>query len=866
MQFFCLSLSGQEIKKRSVTPDDYKTWQYLGVGDMSGNGQWLSYSMHYESGVDTLYIKSTKSLKTVTFPGGKRGAFINQDWFTYYSSEGLNLVNLKTWKQEVVPNVAYHVYATRSKKLVIFIQHGSENELIVRSVEGALKQRIPDVKEFLLDPTESRVLYTKATGNQFFIGLLDISQKDQNNILMSGPNSFHNLTWQTQGKALAFMQKTAPESKSNTLHFFDLSGKKFNQLNSTKQQGFLGDTLNIASGIKLKISDDMQRVIFLAKQKPKVKDSLPGSDVQIWNGNAKLMYPKQEAQKRNERTYYALWEPFEDRYRMITNDSLPQFMLTGNQKFALLSNPYEYEPQYAEVGPRDYYLLDLISGNSSLFLKKHPGSFLYITPSPSGKYVAYFHQKNWWVYTIEKKTHVNITQNIARSFFHNSNEHPKGSDQPYIILGWTPNDKQLLVRDEYDIWAVNSDGTSSRRLTQGRENETRFKVAGSSFHVPARVNYNGLMFDIVDLDKGLLLETVNEQKQYGYYRWTPKSNQKMVFSTHTRLDQPFIAKDGQTFVYTEQRYDLPPRLMLKTKSDEAAKIIVQSNPQQEQFYWGKSELIQYKNSNGKALQGILFYPAGYDKKKKYPMIVYIYEKLSAGLHHGYINPSQFRGTDDGFNISSFTTQGYFVLAPDISYEIGDPGISATDCVVSAVNDVRSKSMVLPDRIGLIGHSFGGYETDFIITQTKLFAAAVAGAAASTDLTSDYLSIGKSSGRPEMWRFESQQMRMGKSLFDDRAAYDRNSPVVHAKNIKTPLLSWTGDADPQVDWNQSLEYYLALHRLEKKHIMLVYPKEGHTLTNQKNWNDLSVRIHEWFDYHLKGEKPADWIAKGTGVVQ
>ncbi|UUF13135.1 MULTISPECIES: alpha/beta hydrolase family protein [Flavobacterium] len=162
--------------------------------------------------------------------------------------------------------------------------------------------------------------------------------------------------------------------------------------------------------------------------------------------------------------------------------------------------------------------------------------------------------------------------------------------------------------------------------------------------------------------------------------------------------------------------------------------------------------------------------------------------------------------------------------------------------------------------GLIGHSFGGYETDFIITQTSLFAAAVAGSAI-TDLTSFYLSIGTASGKPDIWRLESQQWRMGKSLYEDRAGYNRNSPIEHVKNITTPLFSWTGGSDKEVHPEQSIEFYVAMRRLKKQHIMAVYPEEGHTVNNPANQKDLSIRLHQWFDYYLKDEAPAAWIKEG-----
>lgn len=161
--------------------------------------------------------------------------------------------------------------------------------------------------------------------------------------------------------------------------------------------------------------------------------------------------------------------------------------------------------------------------------------------------------------------------------------------------------------------------------------------------------------------------------------------------------------------------------------------------------------------------------------------------------------------------------------------------------------------------GLIGHSFGGYETSFIVTRTNIFATAIAGAPA-TDLTSWYLTVGWNTGRPEFWRFESQQWRMGKSLFEDMESYNRNSPILHVKQITTPLLLWTGEVDKQVNTNQSIEFYLALHRLEKQATMLIYPKERHALLKEENQKDLTKRIQNWFDYYLKDMQPQPWMLK------
>ncbi|WP_374173174.1 prolyl oligopeptidase family serine peptidase [Flavobacterium tructae] len=857
LQLVTCSLWGQVLQKKTLTINDYSKWGDLDPEKISPNGQWVSYSLYYQNGLDTLFVKNIKSLKTFPLPLGNRGSFITPDWFTYKTAKGLHLMNLKTEEQKIITGVLKDLYSAPTKQLLILVREKEkENTLLIQTADGVIKQRIEGVTEFVMDPAKLMVLYTVKIGNQYSINLLELSKKKQKTVLYSDYDSFSNLVWHKSGKALVFTQKSAGNPHRNTMFFYNLSSKKLYYSKAETQQKFLGDSLSIPiASYKLQISGDMHRIFFGLEKRRKLNDSIKNSNVQIWDGNAKWIYPTEEKQKNFKGNYLGLWFPEQDQYRLVSNDTLPQPMLTGDQKYAIVSNTKQYEPQYLREGPRDFYLLDLYTGKKELLLKKHPDYFLFTIPSPTGKYIAYFKQKNWWIYDIAKKTHTNITKNIGHPFFHNKSEQP-GDDESYQNLGFTLGDKEILLCDAYDIWAITPDGTFSKRLTHGREIQTQFKLAGYSRIILGKLNYDGWILDPVDLDKGLLLEATDKNGGTGYYNWSIKSNDKLVFSNDTGLSQMIYNASTNTFMYLEQNYDLSPRLMAKTPVKKIPQIIVQSNPHQQQFYWGKSELIHYKNTKGIFLKGILYYPANYDSKKKYPMIVQVYQKFSHRLHN-YINPSEFDG--EGFNISTYTTQGYFVLLPDITYEIGNPGLSAVDCIVAATNEVIMQELVQRDKIGLIGHSFGAYESSFAITQTNLFAAAVAGAGI-TDLTSHYLSIGLF-GKPLMWLFESHQFRMTKSLFEDREGYRRNSPIEHAENIKTPLLIWTGNEDDNVNWNQSREFYLALRRLGKPHMMLVYPKEGHEIENNQNQQDLSTRIHQWFDYYLKNAPAETWIKKG-----
>jgi len=283
---------------------------------------------------------------------------------------------------------------------------------------------------------------------------------------------------------------------------------------------------------------------------------------------------------------------------------------------------------------------------------------------------------------------------------------------------------------------------------------------------------------------------------------------------------------------------------------------LQSNPHAVKYEWSTSKMIRYKNTNGEQLQGALFYPAGFEPGRRYPMVVYIYSRLSS-LVYDYNNPTMYNVA--GFAHSNYTADGYFVFFPDIRYKVGEPGKSILDCVTAGIEATKAMGIIDEKKIGIIGHSYGGYETCHLLTRTPMFAAAVAGASV-TDMVSSYFSINTSNGVKMDWRYESQQYRMGSTPFDNLDGYLENSTVTNAASITTPLLSWAGKEDMSVDWKQSVALHLALRRLGKRNIFLAYPNEGHILNRPAAQFDLTVRIKNWFDHYLKGKQLA-----GEGAI-
>ena len=324
---------------------------------------------------------------------------------------------------------------------------------------------------------------------------------------------------------------------------------------------------------------------------------------------------------------------------------------------------------------------------------------------------------------------------------------------------------------------------------------------------------------------------------------------------------PLKAKNAMAFIYTKENYASSPNLYYTGTSVEDEMVLSDINPQQKDFNWGTAELFKWKTYNGKQSEGIIYKPENFDPKKKYPMISYFYEKLSDGLY-GYNAPSP---TPSRLNISFFVSRGYVVFAPDISYTTGHPGNDAYNYIVSGVRAVVKLGYVDSTKLGLQGQSWGGYQTAYLITKTKLFAAAWAGAPVA-NMTSAYGGIRWGSGLNRQFQYEKTQSRIGATLWEKPNLYIENSPLFHLPKVTTPLVIMSNDADDAVPWYQGIEMFTAMRRLNKPVWLLVYNGEAHNLIERKNRKDIQIREQQFFDWKLKGEQPAKWLTDGVPATQ
>lgn len=839
---------GQELSQKKLTEVDYKQWSTMEGEQLSENGNWVSYRFSYEGNIDTTFVVNTATLQKYIFPSLKVGQFVKEHSFVYQKEQNLMIFNLETATETQIANVSKYDFSTDGKHLVTY---ENQNTLIIRK-NGVKQHSFENVSGYQWNYEKNTLVYAQSKEPFTAIGHLSFEGSVKNKLLGTLRGKLVDaIKWQVAGKAFSFYAVSYDEV---VLYYYDIKVKKLWALKST-DSNFIKDMKILPNyTVALSVSRDGKKVFFgITPVTPKDTTSL-SKGVEVWNASDQILFRKRKLKATViYPNYLAVWYPKDSIVRQITTEEQSWVALNGNQAYALVADIKQYEPQYERIARMDYYLMNLKTGDKKLFLRAYSGYDGHLNFSPDGRYISYYKDRNWWSYAIATAKHVNLSQGIATSW-DNSESDPDTELQLWGQAGWTKEGRFVLCYDYHDIWAFSLDGLQRKRLTTGKEQQMRFRINKAFITNVQEFNYSKTPTKIFDITQEILLDVTNTVSgASGYYLLFNEKDTKKFLMEDVAIGNLKKAPMKEACIYVKQDFDQPPALFFK-KSKEKGKLIVQSNPQHYTYQWGFSETIYYKDSKGNFLKGALFYPASYTKGQTYPLIVSIYENLSQHVHT-YVNPSLHNRI--GLNIANFVTQGYAVLLPDIAYESGNPGKSATDCVTAAVNQVIAIGVADEAKIGLMGQSFGGYETNIIITQTDLFAAAISGCGVGNSIDS-YFTLHLDDNKINAWRFENQQFRMGFPFYENQEAYYANSPLHNAKNINTPLLTWTGKLDNNVQPRQSEVLYAALRRLNKEHIMLVYDNDGHIFRNPKNQEDLTYKILDWFNHYLKGEPKAQWM--------
>lgn len=523
----------------------------------------------------------------------------------------------------------------------------------------------------------------------------------------------------------------------------------------------------------------------------------------------------------------------------------------GNAPFSLgiSNNDSRAESQWTGAEKKNYYIVNNLTGEATEFLKNLNGR---IYPSPLGKFMVYFNRENgnWYAYDIDKKSTTQLNKGLAVKFTDEEFDMP---DYPnsYGLEGFTDKDFSVIIKDRYDLWEFFLDGkTAPKNITNGfgRKNKISFDTYQLDKDIRS-FNRNAEMY---------LFAFNEENKQSGIFKTkiaTAKNPEQLQMGDFYGYKNLVKAKNAEIYSYTKETYQEAPNVYISDDFKTENKIS-EINPQQSQYNWGTTELISWTTPKGYQSKGILYKPEDFDPNKKYPMIVYFYEKLSDGLNR-YIAPSP---TPSRLNIPYFVSNGYLVFTPDISYEDGHPGKSAVEFINSGVEYLKKNSWVNGDKIGIQGQSWGGYQVSYLITQNDMYAAAWAGAPV-VNMTSAYGGIRWSTGMNRQFQYEKSQSRIGKTLWEAPELYLENSPLFHLDKVTTPVVIMSNDKDGAVPWYQGIEMFTALRRLDKKVWLLNYNNDDHNLTKRQNKKDIQIREQQFFDYYLKDAKAPVWMTRG-----
>jgi dipeptidyl aminopeptidase/acylaminoacyl peptidase len=883
--------------KKVLTLEDYPRWKHIISTSISSDGNWISYALRPNGGDPTLYIKSLVSDKIYETPNGSQPTFSkNSQWVAYMigqtkkESEKLKkekkpvptqaeLLNLSTGDKFTVENTSSFSFSEDSKYFAVRQAKSDKNSehqgtnLILFNLKNGQVINFGNVSEFKFNKPGTMLAHTVDAADKKGNGIYLMKLKTEVlKPLDTGEADYARISWNKEGTALAVLKGIKKENftqKENTLLVFigldkDSPGKI--EYNPSDDPSF-PENMVISEKVLperrrrspaqttknkcLSWSEDNSRIFCgIKKQKKELKKiDEPVANVDVWHWKDERIQSVQIRQAEYDLnfSYKSVFLLEEKRFVRLADEKMRTITIAKNGKWGIGQDKEPYLSD-VETMQADYYLVNTSTGESKLIVK---GIRRPMGLSPDSQYFLFLKNKQLWVYDIKEAETKNISEEAPVSFVNQEDDHPY--EKPaYGIAGWSKDGKTVIVNHRYDLWSLSLENGTPKNITGGMGDQEQIRFRYTQLDPEER---------FIDTSQPLLLSAYGEwTKKSGYYSLKIGTEPKELIYEDKKVGFPIKAKNADKIMYTMETFvDFPNYYVSGTDFKNPEKI-TEANPQQKEYAWGKRILIDYKNSNGVDLQATLTLPANYKEKEKYPMLVYFYEKMSQ-RHHQYSMPTY----DDRPHMSAYASDGYLVLMPDVVYTIGKPGSSALDCVSSAVKKVIELGYADPDHIGLQGHSWGGYESAFIVTQTDLFACVVAGAAPSCPAI-EYNQIFKSSGYNNHSYYERSQGRMGTDPWKNFELYCTQSPIRQAPKITTPFMLLHGTEDGSVDWIESLEYYNAARRLGKEVIFLSYPGEPHHLSKEENQKDFQIRMKQYFDHYLKGSLMPDWMENGVTYLE
>jgi len=807
---------GQEINKKTYTHDLDSIWSTnTTIRDISTNGNWIETSEFF-SGKNIIRLFHPSTSNVIERENTKKSLFSNNEHFAILLSESkLEIIDLRNLKSVLVLNKPIRkVEFDSTNQQLAYLTTDDVLTLFDTKTEKFVTKH--NVSNFSWSPASSTLAILSKDGKTvgFYsskLEAIDQLSSDIGSYIFNDRSPLNN--WSKNGQYFSFLEKENEKRKivryafqTKRLNFINVE----NWLKINPSHSFFDESVRVLA--------DGKYIEFQLNEKS-TEDSLKG--IEKWSTNDTWIYPKEQLMKQKDGYKRFIWTV--DEYDSVTEIKGNQFALNSNIHFALTFDRKQYEPQYRYFEIADVYLNDYQSKKSYKIIDSLYTNPNFISVSPNGEYIAYFKMNHWNLYDVKKQTYKKLTTVLSQV---------PPFDQPY----WSEDGKFILLTSTYDLWQFSIDKNEVKQITFGEQEEEHNRLVS--------INLTNSSNRSIDMNKPLIIKLLKDDQSHGI-AFLKKGKVIHSFSTDAEINPIYSDSNKNKLYYRKAKYNESPSIH-ELSTNHTTRIIHQSNSKLSEYDLGFSKNINYTSINGNVMNGALLYPSQYDSTKTYPMVVYIYEKNSFKVNE-FTLPS--KNSPIGFNFMDYVLDGYFVLLPDIEYEIGNPGRSALVSVENAVKKAVELSTIDQKRIGLIGHSFGGYETAFISTQSTFFKTTVVGSAI-TDLISYYHDYNIDNQSDQLWRLENYQLRMGDSLYNLKDKYYKNSPLYHIEELQIPVLIWTGKEDYNVNWYQSVYFFMGIKRLGKKAELLLFDHEGHTLKNKTNQQFLSTKIKNWFDTYLK----------------
>lgn len=896
--------------KKVISPKDYDIWKEISGVRISDNGLYSCYQVGPQVGDEKLVFVNNESLKKTSQMRGDGAQFTEDASFAVFrihpQYKKVRKLKLKKTPSSKLPKDSLGIFVSawdsiikypklksfdlpekgnyfawlsyekydfdQESKGLIFKKYNPDK----KSTEGRILhltnplidfcRSIYNVTSYEFSRFGSTLTYTTHvkidTLNQCAVYYLLPTDKKENRPIKiyDGVYDISQLTISEDGQKIAFLASMdTATNKQYSLFYYEMGWERAKMLVDSLSNE-LPEGMCVHANGNVKFSRDGAYLTFGVYDIPDhiVKDTLLESEkykLDIWSWKDDEIMPRQLNNLFFDKRFtytYSYYLPSNKIQRLTHNRSeRVSSLMYGNSDFVLVEDrsKYERENTYRFPWRSDYYLLNKKTGEKKLLKEAHEYE---LSVAPNAQAFCWYNgeEKQWYFQSLSNPTEICVTKSIVDVNWADDNNGSPYTPYSQGMGGWTV-DGAMVLYSEYDIWKIYP--MRWEQLTTGKMDK---KVYRLGYYYPDQ--------PWVDFSQAQYFRAYDRKdKSIEYYRWIDGMLDKIYDENKTLYNFQKAENSNNTLIQPASITDFPDVYLLKNDFTKKERLS-SANPQQKNYNWATVEQVSWTSYAGDSLEGLLYKPENFDPDKKYPMIVYFYEKSDDLKHiHWYPKP-----TASIVYPTEYASNGYVVFIPNIHYTPGNPGQNAYDCIVSGTRYLTQKYNWLDStKMGLQGQSWGGYQTAFLITQTNMYSAAMAGAPVS-NMTSAYGGIRWGSGMSRQFQYERTQSRLGLTLWDSTGleTYIKNSPVFFADKVNTPLLIMHNDDDGAVPWYQGIEYYMALRRLDKEVYMLNYNGDEHNLMKRPNRVDLSIRMMQFFDYHLKGAPIPEWMDKGRPALE